>query len=128
MPHSTCMSRQNHVNKLSCPNENCSKHRRIGLGNIIRHSFYKGSEGRRRRYRCKGCGKTFSSTYGTAYYRLQSSRTVFDEVVTMSSGGVDKSAISRIKGMSWNTAEALVAASVPLRPSFQRFCSKGIQG
>ena len=33
--------------------------------------------GKRRRYRCLGCGQTFSSTKGTLYYRLQHRRTTF---------------------------------------------------
>ena len=94
------MSHKNSLRNLACPY--FRKHRQ---GNIIRHSFYKNRQGRRRRYRCRNCGRTFSSTYGTAYYRLQSSRTCFDDVATMSVNGISKSAISRIKNMSWNTVD-----------------------
>ena len=93
------MSRKNRV----CPNRNCPHFRQPGQGNIIRHSFYKTRQGRRRRYRCKACGRTFSSTWGTAYYRLQRSRAFFDSVATMSVNGVGKSAIARISGLSRST-------------------------
>ena len=93
------MSRKNQV----CPHHTCPHFRRRGQGNIIRHSFYKTRHGRRRRYRCKACGRTFSSTYGTAYYRLQRSRAYFDSVATMSVNGVGKSAIARIKNLSGST-------------------------
>ncbi len=93
------MSRKNRV----CPNRTCPHFRQPRQGNIIRHSFYKTSQGRRRRYRCKACGRTFSSTYGTAYYRLQRSRAFFDSVATMSVNGVGKSAIARISGLSRST-------------------------
>ena len=46
---------------------------------------------------------TFSSTKGTAYYRLQHRRALFDEVASLSVEGVNKSAISRVKGIGWNT-------------------------
>jgi transposase-like protein len=99
------MNHKNSLKNLACPNGNCPHFRKHRQGNIIRHSFYKTSQGRRRRYRCRNCGRTFSSTYGTAYYRLQNSRTCFDDVATMSVNGIGKSAISRIKNMSWNTVD-----------------------
>jgi transposase-like protein len=87
------------------PFPSCSIFRKKREGNSLLHSFYKTSQGRRRRYRCKECGKTFSSTYGTAYYRLQSSRVSFDEVATMSVNGIDKSTISRVKNLLRITIE-----------------------
>ena len=93
------MSRKNRV----CPNRTCAHFRQPGQGNIVRHSFYKTSQGRRRRYRCKACDRTFSSTCGTAYYRLQWSRATFDFVATMSVNGVGKSAIARIRRLSRST-------------------------
>ena len=67
--------------------------------NIIRHSFYITTQGRRRRYRCKECGRTFSSTHGTPYYRLHKPRSLFDEVVHMCVHGLAISALARIKRM-----------------------------
>ena len=99
------MNHKTQLKNLVCPNQNCTHFRKPRQGNIIRHSFYKTRQGRRRRYRCKECGRTFSSTHGTAYYRLQSSKSCFDEVSTMSVNGIGKSAISRIKGLSWNTVD-----------------------
>jgi len=64
---------------------------------------YKTRQGRRRRYLCKTCEKTFCSTKGTPYYRLHKSRSDFDEVVQMTVEGVGISSISRIKCFSWNT-------------------------
>ncbi len=71
--------------------------------NIVHHGFIKTKHGRRRRYRCLACGKTFSSNTGTPYHRLQTRRKTFDEVVHLSVEGVSKSAIARLKGLSWNT-------------------------
>ena len=99
------MNQKKCLKSVFCPFPSCSLFGKKGEENIILHSFYKTSQGRRRRYRCKECGKTFSSTFGTAYYRLQSSRTCFDDVATMSVNGISKSAISRIKNMSWNTVD-----------------------
>src|SRR5262249_39433209 len=59
--------------------------------------------GKRRRYQCQACGKTFCSTSRTPYYRLQHRRATFDEVACLSVEGMNKSAIARIKGIAWNT-------------------------
>ena len=59
--------------------------------------------GKRRRYQCQTCGKTFCSTNGTPYYRLQHRRATFDEVATLSVEGLNKSAIARVKQITWNT-------------------------
>ncbi len=91
------------VKDRCCQNEKCQDYRKLVEGNIIRHSMYKTRQGRRRRYLCKTCKKTFCSTKGTPYYRLHKSRSDFDEVVHMTVEGVGISSISRIKRLSWNT-------------------------
>lgn len=91
------------VKDRSCQNENCEDQGKFDRGNIIRHSKYNTRQGRRRRYLCKTCKKTFCSTKGTPYYRLQKSRSDFDEVVQITVEGVGISSISRIKCVSWNT-------------------------
>ena len=96
------MKRSKEFNR-SCPNPNCCLKGRLGKGNIIRHSFYITRQGRRRRYRCKECGRTFSSTRGTPYYRLHKPRSLFDEVVRMGVHGIAISAMARIKRMAWGT-------------------------
>ena len=86
-----------------CPDKECRLFGQAGKGNIVRHGFVKLKHGRHRRYRCKACGKTFSSTKDTAYYRLQCSRRSFEQVVRMSVEGMSKSSIGRVTGMSRNT-------------------------
>ena len=111
------MNHKNSLKNLVCPNENCPHFRKHRQGDIIRHSFYKTRQGRRRRYRRKNCGRTFSSTYGTAYYRLQSSRSCFDEVATMSVNGIGKSAISRIKTFILEYSGQMASSSLISMPS-----------
>lgn len=97
------MKSKDPIKNRCCPNTSCTHYEMFNKGNIIRHSFYKNRQGRRRRYRCKLCNKTFCSTYGTPYYRLHDRRSVFDEVVEMSVHGMTISSISQIKKMAWNT-------------------------
>ena len=59
------------VKKPSCLNPECSFHGNVESSHIIRYGFYRTTAGKRRRYRCVGCGQTFSTTKGTPYYRLQ---------------------------------------------------------
>ncbi len=92
--------RARQVKTPRCPNGTCSK-----SAAVIRHGFYKTRSGRRRRYRCSSCGKTFCSTRYTPYYRLQHRRSTFDEVASLSVEGASKSAIARVKGLAWNTVD-----------------------
>ena len=91
----TCMKRSRRRSRC-CPNPDCAFKGQSGKGNIIRHSFYITTQGRRRRYRCKECGRTFSSTHGTPYYRLHKPRSLFDEVVHMCVHGIGISAMARM--------------------------------
>jgi transposase-like protein len=88
------------MKSLRCPNRECPL---AGVGNIIRHGFYQTSSGKRRRYLCWSCGKTFCANIGTPYYRLQDRRATFDEVAALSVEGLNKSAIARVKQIAWNT-------------------------
>src|SRR5688572_18191246 len=69
----------------------------------ISYGFYNTTSGKRRRYRCRGCRKTFCANTGTPYHRLQHRRATFDEVAALSVVGLNKSAIARVKRISWNT-------------------------
>ena len=51
------------------------------------------------------CRRTFCRNRGTVYHRLQHRRTTFDEVAALSVEGVNKSAISRVKQIAWNTVD-----------------------
>jgi transposase-like protein/IS1 family transposase len=90
---------------LRCPNVQCAGSGSNRTGNIIRHGLHKTKWGKRRRYRCQTCGKTFCSNSGTPYHRLQHRRTTFDEVATLSVEGLNKSAIARVKRIAWNTVD-----------------------
>ncbi len=91
------------MKSLSCPNRHYPPSRNGDSGAIIRHGFYTTRWGKRRRYQCRICGKTFCSTTGTPYHRLQHRRAIFDEVVSLSVEGLNKSAVARVKRIGWNT-------------------------
>ena len=91
------------MKSLSCPNSECALVGNRDAANVGLHGFYKTKSGKRRRYHCLTCGKTFCPTKGTPYYRLQHNRRTFDEVAHLSVEGVSKSAISRVKDVAWNT-------------------------
>src|SRR5262245_35971473 len=91
------------MKSLNRPNTHCPPSGKGDSGAIICHGFYTTRRGKCRRYRCQSCGKTFCSTSGTPYYRLQHRRTTFDEVAALSVEGLNKSAIARVKRIAWNT-------------------------
>jgi transposase-like protein/IS1 family transposase len=91
------------MKSLRCPK--CPPSGNTAPGNIIRFGFYQTRCGKRRRYRCQACEKTFCSNTGTPYYRLQHRRATFDRVATLSVEGVNKSAIARVQRLAWNTVD-----------------------
>ena len=90
--------------RLRCPNQQCPR-KQSAAKSIIRYGFYRTRWGRRRRFRCTGCSKTFCRNHGTVYHRLQHRRATFDEVAALSVEGVNKSSIARVKRIAWNTVD-----------------------
>jgi transposase-like protein len=113
------------MRSLSCPNKECQLAGKTNSGNIIGYGFYKTKWGRRRRYRCGACGKTFCSNSCTPYHRLQHRRTTFDEVATLSVEGLNKSAIARAKRIGWNTVDRWLQRSAD---ACRRFNERKIDG
>ena len=93
------------MKSLRCANPQCPQtHFRA---RIIRYGFYRTRWGKRRRFRCKACGRTFCGNRGTVYHRLQHRRVTFeaDEVAALSVEGVNKSSIARVHQIAWNTVD-----------------------
>src|SRR5262245_35158215 len=101
------------MKSVSCPNRECPLSRDAGARSIILHGFYQTNSGKRRRYLCRTCEKTFCSNAGTPYHRLQHRRSTFDEVATLSVEGLNKSAIARVKRISWNTVARWLEKAAP---------------
>jgi transposase-like protein len=103
------------MKSLNRPNTHCPPSGKGDSGAIICHGFYTTRRGKRRRYRCQSCGKTFCSTSGTPYYRLQHRRATFDEVAALSVEGLNKSATNESPGIQfivgWKGLPAGVVAS-----------------
>ena len=70
-----------------CPNNACRHGGPKGPTKVIGHGWFPVRHGRRRRYRCLGCGGTFSRRIDTAYYRFRCSRRTFDRVANMAVEG-----------------------------------------
>ncbi len=92
------------MKRLCCPNPQCPR-KQSKAKIIIRYGFYRTRWGRRRRFRCTGCGKTFCRNHGTVYHRFQHRRATFDEVAALSVEGLNKSSIARVKQLAWNTVD-----------------------
>jgi predicted Zn-ribbon and HTH transcriptional regulator len=70
------------------------------------------------RYRCKGCGHTFTETRGTVFYRRQAARETILETLALLAEGVRISSLARAKGikedtiLDWLRAAARQAAAI----------------
>ena len=113
------------MKSLSCANRECPLLGKVTAGRIVRHGFYRTKWGRRRRYRCQPCGKTFCTSSETPYYRLQHRRANFDEVAALSVEGLNKSAIARVNRFAWNTVDRWLVRAAE---SCHRFNDRKIAG
>jgi transposase-like protein len=83
-----------------CPNETCKSRGRVGTGNIRVH------DRKRRRYRCRDCGKTFSARQGTAMWWLKKPVEMFTVVVDLIAHGCPIQAIVAAFGLDERTVNA----------------------
>jgi transposase-like protein len=87
-----------------CPNEECTDSKKLQKRqektNI--QKFGKTKAGRQR-YRCSICGKTFTETKGTIFYRKRSSETEILEALALIAEGSRISSVSRVKGHKEDT-------------------------
>ena len=70
-----------------CHNSTCPASGQVGKGNIGVHSH------KERRYKCHVCGKTFSETKGTVFYRLRTDPVTVMLVITLLAHGCPLQAI-----------------------------------
>jgi transposase-like protein len=80
-----------------CPNEACPARGQVGKGNIGVHSR------KERRYKCRVCGKTFTESKGTAFYRLRTVKEIVVIVVTLLAHGCPVQAIVMAFGLDERT-------------------------
>ena len=108
----------------SCPNEACIQS--IGSpAKVVRHGFFRVRCGRRRRFRCRGCGRTFSARTNTPYFGLGCSWPAFERVAHMSVEGMSCAAIARVEGIAWHTADRWLTKAAELA---QRFNERHMYG
>ncbi len=110
-----------------CPNAACAFQGALNHGNIRRHSFVRLKRGRRRRYLCTACGRTFCSTTGTAYHRLQHPRRAFDAVVALRVEGLSIAAIGRLERLSWNTVARWLTRAAAVASIFNSERTRGFE-
>lgn len=70
-----------------CHNRRCRAYGRPGEGHVVIHSQ------KERRYQCKRCGRTFTDTIDTAFYRMHKPRWLVVAVLTLLSYGCPLQAI-----------------------------------
>jgi transposase-like protein len=86
-----------------CPNESCpdyGKRQSERQGNLKKAGKTKRG---RQRYLCKTCGRTFTETKGTIFYRRRTSEEEIIETLAFIAEGVRISSLARVKGHKEDT-------------------------
>ncbi len=110
-----------------CRKTGCRERKKDGRTKVIRHGSFPVRYGRRRRYRCLGCGGSFSRRADTAYYRLRCSRRTFDRVAQMTVEGMSRAAIARVEDVSWNTVNRWIDRAAAFAERFKNGKTTGIE-
>lgn len=80
-----------------CPKLSCAARGKVGVGNIRVHSEQEG------RYRCDVCNETFTTTYGTIFYRLRTAPDLVMIVLVLLANGCPIPAIVAAYGFDERT-------------------------
>ena len=91
---------------LYCPNPDCVLFGREEGCQLDRHSYY--GESRTIQYLCRACGKTFSETKGTFFYRLRTPREQVLKALAMIAEGGGIRATGRAMGVDKDTIQSWV--------------------
>jgi transposase-like protein len=87
-----------------CPNEACPDYGKLQKDQLKRNIRKAGKTRRgRQRYMCKSCGRTFTETKGTLFYRRRVGESEIMETLALLADGVRISSISRAKGYKEDT-------------------------
>ena len=90
-----------------CPNPVCPDYEQVqASGNNIIKSGHTRSG--RQRYKCRRCGKTFTETRGTVFYRRRTDEKEILECLAMIAEGFRISGVSRVKGHKEDTVSAWI--------------------
>lgn len=86
--------------KEFCQNIACHARGHVGKGNISIHSH------KEERYICEECGRTFSATKGTIFYRLRTAQETVTQVITLMAHGCPPKAIEKAYGFHERTIKS----------------------
>ena len=88
-----------------CPNPVCRDYEQLqeSGNNIIKFGQTRSG---RQRYKCRRCGKTFTETRGTIFYRRRTDEKEILECLAMIAEGFRISSVSRVKGHKEDTVSA----------------------
>jgi len=87
-----------------CPNKECPDYQKLQAGQSKRNIIKAGTtEKGIQRYECKTCGRTFTETFGTLFYRKRTPAEEILETLALLAEGSRISSLSRVKGHKEDT-------------------------
>ena len=86
-----------------CPNESCPDYGKLQSGQQRNIKKAGKTKQGRQRYQCKSCGRTFTETKGTIFYRRRTPEEEILETLAFIAEGVRISSLARVKGHKADT-------------------------
>jgi transposase-like protein len=87
-----------------CPNSACPDFEKLqddsSRRNIIKSGYTRSGK---QRYKCRTCGRTFTETFGTIFYRRHTDENEILECLALIAEGSRLSSVSRVKGHKSDT-------------------------
>jgi transposase-like protein len=94
-----------------CPNEACPDYGKLQSGQQQNLEKYGKTRKRVQRYRCQTCGKTFTETTGTIFFRKRTPEHEILETLALLAEGSRISSLTRAKGFKEDTILAWLRAA-----------------
>ena len=96
------MTKTAHVGDF-CPNEACPDYGKLQTDQQRNIKKFGKTKKGRQRYQCKSCGRTFTETKGTIFYRRRTEEKEILETLALVAEGVRVSSLARVKGHKEDT-------------------------
>jgi len=110
-----------------CPNEDCPDYRKLQKGQQQNLDKFGKTRKGVQRFRCQTCGRTFTETTGTIFYRKRTPEHEILETLALLAEGSRISSLTRVKGFKEDTILAWLRQAAQQAEALEEVLMKDFQ-